>query len=285
LTKVQLERILNQRIVSVQVFSGGDIAHAQRVDTDKQSYFVKSGSFANAKELFEKEAAGLLALKKSKTIHTPEIIGIHALDGTSCLILKFIENKPSQPRHMEDFGRQLARLHLSAKTALFGFETDNFIGKLPQSNYKHSDWPTFYVEERLQPQIKLAFEQKLVNPSGISSTERLLHRCKELFGNVSPSLLHGDLWGGNYLISTHGTVHLIDPAVYYGHNEVDLAMSKLFGGFSDAFYGAYHEIIPPHPNQKVLTEIYQLYYLLVHLNLFGTSYLSPTLRILNKYFS
>ncbi|MEM8928411.1 MAG: fructosamine kinase family protein [Bacteroidota bacterium] len=284
MNKVQFEHILGEPVVSIQILSGGDIAHAQRVNTNKKSYFVKSGSFLNAKELFEKEAAGLKALKRSKTLSIPEIIGTYSLDGTSCLFLEFIEAKPPQSKDMEHFGRQLARLHLSAKTDFFGFETDNFIGKLPQNNQKHSSWATFYVQERLQPQFKFARDRKLLDASQTPSPEKLIEPCEELFGEVVPSLLHGDLWGGNYLIDKIGEPYLIDPAVYYGHHEVDLAMSKLFGGFSNAFYGAYHEIIPPHENQVALTDIYQLYYLLVHLNLFGTSYLGSVARILRKYF-
>lgn len=284
MNRAQLEHVLGEPIVSIKRLSGGDIANAQRVDTHKQSFFVKSGSFPNAKALFEQEAVGLKALKNSKTVNIPQVIGTHSIEGTSCLVLEFIKTKRAEPHDMEVLGRKLAHLHLSANTEFFGFKTDNFIGKLAQSNRKHQDWSNFYIEERLQPQFKFARDQNLLDSSQIPNTDGLIKKCTELFGVVAPSLLHGDLWGGNYLIGTDGTPYLIDPAVYFGHNEVDLAMTKLFGGFSDVFYEAYHEIIPPHENQKELTEIYQLYYLLVHLNLFGSSYLNSVLQILRKYF-
>lgn len=284
LNKVQLEHILGESILSVQTLSGGDIAHAQKVVTNKQSYFVKSGSFPFAHELFEQEAVGLKALEKSRTIGIPKIIGTHSIDGTSCLILEFIETKHPQSNDMEHFGRQLAHLHLSAKMDFFGFETDNYIGKLPQSNQTHSEWANFYVEERLQPQFKLAGRLELLDASKLPTTKRLIERCRELFGKITPSLLHGDLWSGNYLIDSTGKPFLIDPAVYYGHHVVDLAMSKLFGGFSRVFYEAYHEIIPPHENQAALIDIYQLYFLLVHLNLFGTSYRNSVVQLLKTYF-
>ena len=285
MNKQQLEQILRRNIISVQNLSGGDIAVAQKVVTETRTYFVKSGQFEHAKELFEKEVVGLSVLEASKSINIPKIIGTYTIDDTSCLILDFIETKSPEPEDMETFGRQLALMHQSSKSNRFGFEEDNLIGKLPQSNRQHSNWASFYVLQRLQPQIELAIEQKLLNSSETKSPERLLQRCNELFGDISPSLLHGDLWSGNYLIDISGNAYLIDPAVYYGHNEVDLAMTKLFGGFSKRFYEAYHEIIPPHIKPKELTEIYQLYYLLVHLNLFGTSYKSSVVQILKKYFN
>jgi len=284
LNKVQLEHILGESIRSIQTLYGGDIALAQRADTKEHLYFVKSAGFPNAKELFDKEVIGLITLEQSKTIRVPSIIGTYSLDGVSCLILEFIKSKTPQVKDMEHFGRQLAHLHLSAKTKVFGFETDNFIGKLPQSNQKHSDWFSFYAKERLWPQLHLAQDLKLLDSGEIPTLECLTGRCQEFFGEVSPSLLHGDLWSGNYLIDKTAEPYLIDPAVYYGHNEVDLAMSRLFGGFSTSFYDAYNEIIPPHDNQKELREIYQLYYLLVHLNLFGASYKKAVVHILKKYF-
>ena len=282
--RAQLEYLLGAPIISIRPISGGDIAHTERVDTKNRSYLVKSGSFPNAKELFEKEANGLAAIENSQTIATPKIMGNYSFDETSCLILEFIQTKLAGTEDMERFGRELAHFHLATRTGFFGFETDNFIGKLPQSNQKHTKWLSFYVKERLVPQFNLAQDLKLLGVSEIPTLKSLTENCTNIFGEVTPSLLHGDLWSGNYLISSSGNPYLIDPAVYYGHSEVDLAMSKLFGGFSTRFYDAYHEIIPPHGNQKELTEIYQLYYLLVHLNLFGTSYRNSVVGISKKYF-
>lgn len=281
----RLQEILGGKIISIQPLSGGDIALAQRVDTQQGRFFIKSASFTNAKELFEKELIGLRTLEKSKAIGTPKAMGTYPLKEGYCLVLEFIETKRADPHNMELFGRQLAHLHLSVNTNFFGFESDNFIGKLPQKNQKHDDWCVFYVEQRLIPQLEMAQSRGLLNLSQVPKVEMLLKRCSELFGDVRPALLHGDLWSGNYLISNSGVPFLIDPAIYYGHNEVDLAMAKLFGGFSNTFYGAYHEIIPPHHNQKELIDVYQLYYLLVHLNLFGTSYLGSVVRILRRYFA
>ncbi|MEO0570553.1 MAG: fructosamine kinase family protein [Bacteroidota bacterium] len=282
--KERLESVLGKPIIGVQTLSGGDIAHAQKVTTKSGTFFVKSGSFPNAKELFEQEMVGLKTIEESESIDVPKIIGNYSFGGTACLILEFIKTKLPETLDMEAFGRKMAQFHLSTTSESFGFETDNFIGKLPQSNQRHSKWSSFYVMERLLPQLNLSQNLNLLKPSEVPELEHLIEKCGNIFGMVTPSLLHGDLWSGNYLISTTGNSYLIDPAVYYGHNEVDLAMTKLFGGFSNTFYGAYHEIIPPHENQKSLVEIYQLYFLLVHLNLFGTSYRNSVVQILKKYF-
>ena len=130
----------------------------------------------------------------------------------------------------------------------------------------------------------MAVDAHLFPAGAIPATGKMEQVCSGLFGTVNPSLLHGDLWGGNYLISLDGTPYLIDPAVYYGHSEMDLAMTRLFGGFSSSFFNTYYDIVPPHPHQSDLTALYQLYYLLVHLNLFGTSYLPGVQRTLTKYF-
>jgi fructosamine-3-kinase len=180
-------------------------------------------------------------------------------------------------------GKQLANLHLN-KSKTFGFNTDNFIGTLPQSNTTHHNWVDFYVEERLVPQLKIAIQRHLLTPAEVPDLSTMKLKTVDIFKYVQPSLLHGDLWSGNYLISKDGIPYLIDPAAYYGHSEVDIAMSLLFGGFDNSFYEAYHAVIPKETDTIARIELYQLYYLLVHLNLFGSSYYNSVKRITNKYF-
>ena len=199
-------------------------------------------------------------------------------------MLEFIESKEPDSGDFERLGQQLAELHLVSQDSEFGGPHDNFIGHLPQSNTMESSWVTFYVEQRLLPQMQLACKKGLLNKETIPLMENLIEVCNTIMGKVTPSLLHGDLWGGNFLIASDGTPVLIDPSTYVGHSEVDLAMSRLFGGFGSSFYAAYHEQIKPQPRQKDLMEMYQLYYLLVHLNLFGGSYKNSVLSIINKYF-
>lgn len=158
----------------------------------------------------------------------------------------------------------------------------NYIGRLPQSNAPDEHWASFYLSQRLLPQIQLAFDKGFL-PS-LPSETLLTERCSSLLGNPSPTPLHGDLWSGNYLISTGGEPYLIDPSFYYGHREVDLAMTQLFSGFSPVFYHTYHEIFPLEPGHEVRRDLYQLYYLLVHLNMFGISYRDRVVSIMNSYF-
>lgn len=279
-----LQILLGESIKAVSPVSGGDISRAHSVETSHTGYFVKSSSGRHAPAMYEAEAKGLQQLKATKTIEVPEVYKSGNIDGVSYLVMEFVTSKQPSERDFEHLGRQLAQLHLAETDPQFGNDYDNFIGSLPQSNRQHKDWATFYTEERLVPQLKMAVELKLLSEKQLPATENMLKTCQNLFGQVTPSLLHGDLWGGNYLISIDGVPYLIDPAVYIGHSEVDLAMSRLFGGFGTSFYESYHDIIPPHENQKELNDIYQLYYLLVHLNLFGSSYRGSVLRILQRYF-
>ncbi|WP_343486485.1 fructosamine kinase family protein [Allomuricauda sp. d1] len=279
-----LEDQLSEEIKQKSHVSGGDISNAYKIDTAKSTYFVKSSSDDQALKMYEAEAKGLQQIAATKTIATPKVITKGEFEGSDYLVLEFIASKRPNLQDFERLGVQLASLHQAKNDAVFGNDHDNFIGSLPQCNKRHQNWAEYYVQERLVPQLHMAEQKSLLTIAQIPETEILLNRCRQLLGEVPPSLLHGDLWGGNYLITTDGTPYLIDPAVYVGHSEVDIAMTKLFGGFGESFYKAYHEIIPPNENQSELTDIYQLYYLLVHLNLFGSSYLGSVLRILKKYF-
>ena len=230
------------------------------------------------------ETSGLEALSKINAIAVPKVLGYGKLTIGGFILMEYIEPKRAEKEDMELFGHQLGALHSNATTVPFGWEADNFIGSLQQSNRRHSRWSEFYVAERLLPQIRLARGTKRLSNEEIPSESILLKTCEGLFPEIDPSLLHGDLWSGNYLIAQNGIPYLIDPAIYFGHHEVDLAMTRLFGGFDSIFYNAYSEHFPKVGGEKERIDIYQLYYLLVHLNLFGSSYKSSVIRILRHYF-
>lgn len=234
--------------------------------------------------MFLAEKEGLEAIANTKTIATPNILLCEKLKVGGLLVMEYIEPKNPTPKDMQLLGHHLAFLYNFNISESFGWKANNFIGNLQQSNKKHINWAEFYVQERLLPQLKMAQDSKLLLSNEIPSETQLLKTCENLFPEVKPSLLHGDLWGGNYLISQDGVPYLIDPAVYYGHHEVDISMSRLFGGFGNSFYNAYWEHYPSQPQVKERAEIYQLYYLLVHMNLFGKSYYSSVSAILKKYF-
>ncbi|NLO72165.1 MAG: fructosamine kinase family protein [Porphyromonadaceae bacterium] len=273
----------NTEIIHFHPISGGDISAAYLIESEKRKFFLKVNSKSFAKEMFLAEQKGLQTIENTKTIAVPHVHLVDQSGGKSFLLIDFIENRRPNTKDYKHFGRDLAKLH-SVTTEKFGFSSDNFIGSLPQSNTAHTDWAEFYWSERISPQLQFSKERESLNKDIIPTKETALKVFRQIFGEIKPSLLHGDLWGGNYLIATDGTPFLIDPAIYYGHSMVDIAMSQLFGGFDSEFYESYHEIIPKQTYNQEQIKLYQLYYLLVHLNLFGMSYRSSVVDILQRYF-
>lgn len=282
--KAHIEYLLCIKIEQVQSVSGGDISNAYLLKTESERFFCKVNTDPSAFDMFWTEKSGLEAIAETKTIATPKVLLCEKLETGGFLLMEHIESKRASSTETELLGHQLAALHQLSISESFGWETDNFIGSLPQSNKKHSDWKQFYTQERLLTQLKMAHDSGKLNAHEIPSEEGIFKSCENLFPDVRPALLHGDLWSGNYLISEKGKPYLIDPATYYGHYEVDLAMTRLFGGFGDSFYEAHSEHFPKIGGEAERNDLYQLYYLLVHLNLFGSSYKAAVITILNRYF-
>ena len=267
--------------INLQPVGGGCIAQAQ-IATFSDGYRVFIKSAEGLPGMFACEAQGLSELSAAGAIRIPEVLAV----SDNELVLEAIVSAPKRPDFFEVFGRQFARLHRHHGT-IFGFENDNFIGSTVQQNSPigaGDDWPGFFFEKRLRFQAELADR----NGHG-SEMLRLLERGElhilELLAAAPepPSLLHGDLWGGNYMVDDHGLPCLIDPAVYFGHREADLAMTRLFGGFTPEFYAAYDEAWPLEPGHADRLPLYQLYHLLNHLNLFGSAYYPQCRQILSSY--
>ena len=266
--------------VQLAGIGGGCIADA-RVATfaDGSSVFVKCA--AGTPGMFEREAEGLCALASAGAIRIPKVLAV----GDETLVLEMIHEAPQKDGFFESFGRAFAKLH-DHRGPSFGFPHDNFIGSTAQCNEPLDGfgWPEFFLQRRLRFQAKLATSRGHGH-----EIEDLLDRAEgritELLGAAIelPSLLHGDLWSGNFIVDERGEACLIDPAAYYGHREADLAMTRLFGGFSSAFYAAYDEALPLAPGHEDRLPIYQLYHLLNHLNLFGGAYYAQSVRILQRY--
>ena len=278
-----IESLIGEDIKQCFSVSGGDIAEAFRIVTKSNVFFCKFHSSEHAFQMFQSEKDGLHAIRATKTVKAPEVYYCEPWEKGAILIMEFVEAGRSSDAGMAALGRQLAQLHL-LESSSFGWNRDNFIGSLPQSNRRNSSWSDFYVSERLQPQLELSVKRGLLSNTELPPAGTMLTVMEELCGEVKPSLLHGDLWGGNYLISGDGTPYLVDPAVYEGHSEVDIAMSMLFGGFGNRFYSAYEELLPSDGRTQDRIKLYQLYYLLVHLNLFGVSYYSGVKAIIKSYF-
>jgi len=275
---------IQSEITAFRPVSVGDISSAYLLETQSQKFLLKVNSKSSAKTMFDAEQQGLRAIESTKTIAVPRVHLVGELGGKAFLLMDFIESRRPNAKDYTHLGRDLAKLHL-ASSDQFGFSSDNFIGSLPQYNAWHADWAEFYWDERIAPQLELTRKNEALEEKYIPSKDRAIKIFVQLFGEVSPALLHGDLWGGNYLIAADGTPYLIDPAVCYGHSMMDVAMSRLFGGFDAEFYDSYHQIIPQPQFYREQIDIYQLYYLLVHLNLFGRSYRSSVVDILERYFA
>ncbi len=277
-----LSDILGLKIISYQSIKGGDISNAYILFTSTEKLFIKEHYGKDAFNMFLAEKTGLEILAKTKTIATPEVYHCEPFENGAFILMQYIESKNATIKDFTKLGTQIAKLH-QINNIEYGLKQDNFIGNLHQSNNVNQDWTTFYIEERIEPQLKLAVSRNLLQTKDLPKKENWFGICKEFFENVKPTVLHGDLWSGNFLISSEGIPYLIDPSIYYGHKEVDIAMTKLFGGFGPSFYKAYehHHPIKKHYTQRI--ELYQLYYLLVHLNLFGRSYYNSVIRIINHY--
>ena len=270
------------KIISVSPVSGGDINQAFKIQTQKDTFFLKY-NFANRfPGMFQTEHLGLDLLAGSKTLRIPKVISNGEADKYSWLLLEFIEQGAVTHKFWEDFGTMLADLHQNSNE-LFGLDHNNYIGSLHQSNRQHVNWFDFFIEERLQKQLRPAYDKGLADKKIITHFENLYKVLPDIFPTENPSLLHGDLWSGNFLCDDNSRACLVDPAVYYGFREMDIAMSKLFGGFSSGFYVAYNQAFPMSPGWQQRIDICNLYPLLVHVNLFGWSYVGSVKSIVGRY--
>lgn len=261
--------------------SGGDINDAYAVTLgDGRRVFVKVNERAPA-DMFAVEARGLAFLAEPAVpdLRIPEVLAV----GERFLALELMEPGPRPADFDERLGRTLAALHRAAPPS-FGLDHDNYIGRLAQPNEPRPDWPTFYREMRLEPQLRMAEEAGLADGRLRARFEALYEKLPDLVGPAEPpARLHGDLWGGNLHRAADGTPALIDPAVAGGHREVDRAMMQLFGGFGPRVFEAYDEAFPLAAGYEDREPLYQLYFLMAHVNLFGRGYLSGVGRCLDHY--
>lgn len=283
------ERVLEETlgktisINEVSVLEGGCINTAAKINAASGDFFLKWND-AGLIDMFETEARGLQLLRASQTIRVPEVYGSGKVEGKSFLLLEFLEPGPEDANYHTCMGEQLAALHL-VNQPTFGLDHDNYIGRLPQSNLNHRDWLSFFKEERLRKQLTLTVSKAYASHDFIQRFETFLDKLNDLLPSSEPSLLHGDLWSGNVMAGAGGEACFFDPAVYYGAREMDLAMTRLFGGFDRLFYEAYHAVYPLPRDFEELADLYNLYPLMVHVNLFGpgSGYLNSVNKIVRRY--
>ena len=279
-----LETELGQPLTEAEPVSGGCIAHAMRLTTAADTYFLKWGRGAVA-ETFPGEAAGLKALDAAgaplriPTVHT---VASETETRPGFLLMEWIPPGDPAPTFMADLGTALAVLHRHTGAA-YGFSQDNHIGRLPQVNPHETSWPDFFRAHRLRPQCKMARARNRWRVDWDAPFERL---CADLANRLpeatEPSVVHGDLWKGNVMATHDGGAALIDPATYYGHREVDVAMTQLFGGFHASFYDAYRAAWPLLDGFDERVHIYNLYHVINHLNHFGGMYATQVEQTLKQ---
>jgi fructosamine-3-kinase len=287
-----IEKILQEQIAK-NVFSNGDAVHLQpvgggsintcyRVSNADRVYFCKVNSATKFPHLFESEKQGLLLLAAQNIFLTPAVLDQFEADEYQFLLLEWIEAGVRTDTFWKTFGEKLAMLH-RVSSDYHGLGQNNYMGSVPQQNTPQQDWVSFFRACRLQPMIKRCAAKGNLQTKHIKQFEVLEERLPAVFEEETPSLLHGDLWSGNFMCNAASEPVLIDPAVHYGHRSVDLAMTTLFGGFRQPFYEAYQYHFPLPANYEEQWAVCNLYPLLIHLFLFGSAYLPQIERTLQQF--
>jgi fructosamine-3-kinase len=299
-------------VIRYERVQGGDINECYCLHGRDGKYFLKLNDAAGFPAMFEMEADGLDALRNNGSMIVPEVIKYGVINDKQWLLLQWIDKGAPQKKSMENFGAALANIHHQPQTC-FGWHKDNYIGSLQQINtvqnklnaypspwerelkgevnkkdqfvlhpIQHNSWTEFYTQCRIMPLVKILFDTNIFSKPDIAAAS-FCKKAADLFPKEAPALLHGDLWGGNYMINSNGDAVIFDPAVYCGHREMDLGMTKLFGGFSQPFYDAYHETYPLEQGWQQRLPLTQLYPLLVHAVLFGGHYIESARKIIRKF--
>jgi fructosamine-3-kinase len=273
---------MDEPLAAAKQVSGGDINMAYAWHTASAKYFLKVNDADAFPNMFALEAEGLEALREASSICVPQVLKAGRYGRHQYLLLSWIEAGKPAPDAMEKFGTALALMHQQPQQA-FGWHSDNYIGSLKQRNAWQDNWSSFYGSQRIMPLIHMLYGGGLVGTHHVEQSEHFCRRLDQLFPQESPSLLHGDLWSGNYMIADNGYACFYDPAVYCGHREMDIGMTKLFGGFDQKFYSAYNEAYPLQPGWQQRLPIAQLHPLLVHAVLFGGHYVQQALGIIQQF--
>lgn len=278
----EVEALTGLVIKDFSAANGGCINAGGMITTTRDRYFVKWNDRSRYPGMFNAEARGLAILANPDTLPVPEVIHAGTAGGHQFLLLEYIEGSVRAKDYWQRFGSGLALQH-ERSSPDFGLDHDNYIGSLPQRNRMSSSWIQFFVEERLGFQVQIGRDAGEIDQPLKRKFEALYKKLPSLLPEETPALLHGDLWAGNLMTGADGGPCLIDPAVYYGCREVDLAMTQLFGGFDQAFFHAYEEVYPLAPGYRQRFDLYNLYPLLVHLNLFGGGYRSQVGAIVDRF--
>jgi fructosamine-3-kinase len=260
---------------------GGDINETYRLTTNKGDFFVKMNDLVHG-DMFEKELESLRLLKKASNDLFPEAILAGNSSERIFLVLELLEKGNITPASWKNFARNLAALHTQTHNR-YGLPFDNYIGNLQQRNTFENTWHEFYSNHRILFLVRMAIDQAKLGNDDALLAAKLCQRLPDIFPEEKPALLHGDLWSGNFMITNTGDIKIFDPAIYYGHREMDIGMTMLFGGFDRSFYNHYNDFYPLEKNWQQRIGLCQLYPLLVHCILFGGHYVAAVKSIIRRY--
>lgn len=265
----------------IKPIQGGSINEAFYVRTTDNEYFMKF--HANSpKDFFKSEAIGLRLIKETKTVSVPNYYSYSDQPGNAFLLMEWIEGVEADDTEVI-LGQKVAKLHKSFGR-MHGFKNDTYIGLLRQPNKLLANWLEYFGTYRLGSQIEQGVERGVIQGERHKKLEKLLERLDEWVPSfVEPSHLHGDFYSGNWIVGPGGEPFLVDPSFLYGDRQLDMAFTELFGGFSQTFYDAYNEVFPLRADYEDVKPLYQLYYLLAHLNMFGETYGPQVDAIVNRY--
>lgn len=279
--KSLFENELKSAIHEIKPEAGGSINEVFKVtDKSAREWLVKMNQAKTFPQMFEKECFALTELA-SKGLHVPENPTVYRVKEMQFLTMKYYSHVALTHQHWFKAGENLANLHTKSSET-FGWEHDNFMGTLVQLNHAQSDFYSFYRENRIEPLVKMCRDQNLLNSNHVQQTEKLFLRIEEIIPPEKPACIHGDLWRGNILTTKQGCV-FIDPAAAFSHREFDMAMTMLFETFPKEFYEGYQATFPLEKGWQQRVDVFNLYPLLVHLKLFGGSYLSQVSQILRPF--
>lgn len=277
----------NLTYLSSHAVGYGDINASFAIDTTDGRFFLKANSAAQYPQMFTREAEGLQALAQASQLKVPRVIATGVFNEQQYLLLEWLEKAKPQKGFWNVFAHALCELH-SRTQPQFGWSSSNYIGSVVQYNQLKQTWAEFYATQRIMPLVEQLFNNKSLSINDVHATEKLCLNIVNIFPDEAPALLHGDLWAGN-LMAVHSMSAgannipaVFDPAVYFGHREMDIGMTILFGGYDLQFYNLYNEIFPLEKDWNKRVPLTHLYPLLVHAVLFGGSYVVRCRNILNK---
>jgi fructosamine-3-kinase len=268
------------RINSFSSVGGGSINDAYRYAVGSEEFFIKYNN--EVEGIIEMEVDGLNAIAGLNCIATPEVIAFEKIEGYEILVLPLIRGGLKSSKAWRNFGKQLAMMH-TKPAPHYGWHQSNFIGSLPQTNEHCDDFISFFINQRLKPQIQLAQQNQYFSSKELNQFNDLFQKLNEILPETKPSLVHGDLWSGNFMIGEEDKPYLIDPSIHYNFRETDIAFTHLFGRFDSEFYDSYNHHFPLASGFQDRVALYNIYPLLVHLNIFGSSYYSSVMNSLHQY--